>query len=66
MAGSAQTTHHNWPVPGANDEVRQVRDHIVGLGEAIDAEVPKITYGTGSPTVSGGERDGDMYLQYVP
>jgi hypothetical protein len=66
MPGSGATSHHAWPVPASTDEVRQVRDHIVGLGDAIDAEVPKIEYGTAMPTVTGSERDGDMYLQYAP
>lgn len=66
MPGSAQTTHHQWPVPAATDEVRQVRDHVTSLGEAIDGDVPKVTYGTGpAPAVTGNERDGDMYLQYI-
>jgi hypothetical protein len=66
MAGSGSTAHHEWPVPDTTDEVRLIRSHIEGLGSAIDADMPKITMGTGLPTVSGGERDGDMYLQYVP
>ena len=66
MAGSDQTAHHEWPIPALTDEMRMVRDHIAGLGDAIDAEVPKIAYGTGGPVVTGDERNGDMYLQYVP
>jgi hypothetical protein len=64
MPGTGRTTHHQWPVPAAADEVRQIRDHITGLANAQDTELPKITYGTGAAP-STGMRVGDVHLQYV-
>jgi len=64
MPGSGRTTHHQWPVPAAADQVRQIRDHVTGLANAQDTEIPKITYGTGAAP-STGMRAGDVHLQYV-
>jgi len=44
--------------------MRQIRDHVTGLANAQDTEIPKITYGTGAAP-STGMRAGDIHLQYV-
>lgn len=64
MPGAGRTTHHQWPVPAVGDQVRLIRDHITGLANAQDTEIPKITYSTGAAP-SSGMRAGDIHLQYV-
>jgi len=64
MPGTARTTRRQWPFPASAGEAGMIRDHVKGMPEAQDAEIPKITYSAGAAP-STGMRTGDIHLQYV-